>query len=477
MAVVYSALVTHEIFEKEKIDEVNKKLILDFGKPSIFENKSGNTTIAGQTNWVLEKKRVWKITNFDLFLKDLKDEQKKSHPKDFDSIFKSRIKMGYVVGLECKELPYYQVVIFIQLSGTSKVPVIIDSLRLIVPFQKYLEKFDGISMKVFANSKNKPRFYTHHISDSVTDYKKGLSLVKKLEQLQEKNHIHKIKPNAQSKAIRNLPILNQFGLPSILSAVNYEGGVLAFALNSEQFGGGGELQGCGITFTDRPDVCVPDFSRQGIEKDIRMFSSNIEIFFSVFGGIDLHLFLTGLSTWLSYFEIIMNELTIEIENVREDIQKSLNENQVSEIEKHREKITKFQGSYAGMGILLESIKQRVIDLIEELSTNVGIFGKNEIPIPQKGGNPLFEDTLTNRVGDLAYFQLISTMIKNKFNSLTKKLESIHNPINQMTNFIYNQTSHNLQRKISLNSIIQIVLIAVIGTFTVHSALRALGWVP
>ena len=123
-----------------------------------------------------------------------------------------------------------------------------------------------------------------------------------------------------------------------------------------------------------------------------------------------------------------------------------------------------QGNYASLGILLEYIKNNVIDQINELASRKGIFGATEIPIPQKKFD-MFSTTLINRVGDQAYFELIAKGIYNNFSTISEKLTSSNSPTNQMANFIYNQTSYDLQQTIKKNSIIEILLAIVIGAFT------------
>ena len=142
--------------------------------------------------------------------------------------------------------------------------------------------------------------------------------------------------------------------------------------------------------------------------------------------------------------------------------------------KFHNQISQVQGNYASMGILLNSVKNQVIDQIEELSSRKGVLGTTEISIPQKEHN-MFSKTLIHRVQDQAYFELISTMIKNNFSNIATKLTSVDNPTNNMTNFIFNQTSHNLQKTIKKNSIIEIILAFVIGTFTFVSIREFFGF--
>jgi hypothetical protein len=116
-----------------------------------------------------------------------------------------------------------------------------------------------------------------------------------------------------------------------------------------------------------------------------------------------------------------------------------------------------------MGILLDSVKNNVIDQIDELSLRKGVLGITEIPIPQKEHN-WFSSTLINRVGGQAYVQLISTMIKNNFLSISKKLSSVDSPTNKMTSFINNQTSIKLQKTVNTSSIIQIIHASIIALY-------------
>ena len=155
------------------------------------------------------------------------------------------------------------------------------------------------------------------------------------------------------------------------------------------------------------------------------------------------------------------------------IQKLLNNNQISKIKKFQNKISQIQGNNASMGILLNSVKNQVIDQIEELSTRTGVLGITEIPIPQKE-HDVFSNTLIHRIGGQAYFELISTSIKNTFSNLTSKLFSVDNPSNKMSDFIFNQTSLNLQKTINKNSIIEIILAIIIGTFTFVSVKSFFG---
>ena len=306
----FTALETNEIFEKEKRDSIIEQINSYFGNPEIFQHKSGNTNIGGQTKWIMEKKYVWKVNHLDIFLKNIPDEKKSPPTKDWNDIFKSRISLVYIVGLECKELPYFQLMIYVQLSLDSKIPIIVDSYRLITPFRIFLQNLNGLSNKVYEMDKIRPRFHTHHIYSSLASYRTGTAMLSKLIPMQQDDKKYKREPNNLSRSIRQLPGLSYFGLPTVLSAVNFDGGVLSFVTHHEQFGGGGELQSCGVVFTQelQVNVCIPEFERQGIEKDIQMFSPNVSSFFTVTGGINLHLFLTGLVTWLSYLEITRNEM-------------------------------------------------------------------------------------------------------------------------------------------------------------------------
>jgi hypothetical protein len=199
----------------------------------------------------------------------------------------------------------------------------------------------------------KPRFHTHHIVNSSHDLVIGIKELSTLLSMQKQNDEFEVKPSKESKNIRELYCLSYFGLATVLSAINFDGDVLSFISHHEQFGGGGELQSCGITFVQEPqvNVCIPEFVRQGIEKEIKMFSPNTNVFFSVMGGINLHLFLTGLTTWLAYFEIIRQEMSMELERQRENIQKLLNNDEMSKLDSYQNSISKIQGNYASMNNL------------------------------------------------------------------------------------------------------------------------------
>jgi len=462
----FSAIETNEIFEKEQRDAVIQKINIDFGEPSFFENKSGNTSIAGHTKWILEKKYVWIVNDFTIFLKGLDDQQKQPNPQTFNDSFQHRIQQVYLVGLECKELPYFQLMIYVQLSPESKIPVIIDSARLAVPFQIYLQNLEGLSSSVYEMSTIKPRFHMHHVVSSGDELQKGTDALRELISSQQNDKQFKLIPNEQSIALRELSLLQSFNLPTVMSAINFIGGILSFITHYEQFGGGGELQTCGLTIVQehQVNVCIPEFDKQGIEKEIQMFSPNLQVFFSVTHAMNLHLFISGLLTWLSYFEITRNNMSEEIEFQREQIQNMLNNNNISNITDIQNKMAKIQGNYASMGMLLDSVKNQVIDQIDELSSRKGIFGISEIPIPQKSQD-LFANTLMNRVGDKAYFELVAGTIKNSFSSIAEKLGSADRPTNIMTNFIYNQSSLKLQKTVKTNSVIEIILAVVIGIFT------------
>lgn len=461
----FSALETNDIFEKDQKEHIIQKLNECFGQPSVFENKSGNTSISGHTNWILEKKHVWKVDDFEIFLKYIDDKQNEPDQRNFAQVFKSKIQQVYLVGLECNELPYFQLLIYVQLSLESEQSAITDSAKLIVPFQLYLQSLNGLSNQVYEMSRIKPRFHMHHVINSEDDLQEGTKSVRELLSLQYQNKKFRLRSTQHSKKLRELSLLQVFSLPTVLSAINFDGDVLSFITHYEQFGGGGELQTCGVTITHeyQISVCLPKFDSQGIEKEIKMFGPNLETFFSVTSAMNIHLFVTGIFTWLSYFEIVRNKLSEELESQRKQIQHMLNENNTSQITDFQNGISALQGNYASMGILLNSTKNKVIDQIDEMSSRRGIFGISEIPIPPKPDN--FAGVLINRVGEQAYFELVANMIKNHFSAIAEKLDSTDKPINKMTDYIYNQTSLKLQKTVQTNSIIEILLAIVIGIFT------------
>ena len=471
----FSALEVNEIFEKDRKESIIQKINECFGQPCVFDDKSENTSASSHTEWMSEQKHVWEVNDFEIFLKDLEDEQRRLDSKNFGQSFKNKIRHVYLVGLECKELPYFQLMIYAQLLLDTDTTVVADTARLAVPFQLYLQNLNGLSNAVYNTSAN-PRFHMHHVVNSIDDLKNGTDTLHELLAIQQNDIQHEILPTKQSKKIRELPVLREFGLPRILSAINYYGNVLSFVTHYEQFGGGRELQTCGVTiirdhqnssYISRPD-------KQQIAKAIQMFDPTLDLFFSTTHAINLHLFVTGLLTWLSYFEITRNDLSEKLELQRKQIQNMLNENNMSKITDFQDKIAVLQGNYASMGLLWSHVKNQVSNQIEELTSRKNKLGMPQIPIPQKYQN-IFTGIFTDRIGRQVYFELVANRIKNRFATTTEKLDSTDNPINRMTGFLYNSSSLKLQKAIKINSKINIGLAILIGSLAVISVRDFFGF--
>ena len=464
----FSSLEVNEIFEKNQKEPIMRKINKCFGQPYVFDNKSGNTSVGGHTRWISEQKHVWEVNDFEVFLKTLEDRQREPDSENFDQSFKNKIQQVYLVGLECKELPYFQLMIYAQLLLDTDDTVVTDSARLAIPFQLYLQNLNGLSNKVYNTSAN-PRFHIHHVVNSIDDLEIGINTLRELQSLQQNDVQHEMHPTEQSKKLRELPVFREFHFPTILSAINYYGNVLSFITHYEQFGGGGELQTCGVTITrDRQDGSyMPRPDKQQIAKEIQMFSPNLDAFFSTTHAMNLHLFVTGLLTWLSHFEIARNDLSEQLELQREQIQNMLNGNNMSKITDFQDKIAALQGKHASMGLLLNYVNSQVADRIDELISRKGMFGIRQTPIPPKLSDP-YAGVLINRVGRQAYFELVAGRIKTSFATTAKKLDSVDNPINKMTGFLYNQSSLKLQKAGNVNSRRNIILVITIGSFAVIS---------
>ena len=464
----FSALEVNEIFEKNQKESIIQKINECFGQPCVFDDKSENTNVSSHTRWISEQKHVWEVNDFETFLKDLEDEQKKLHSKNFEQSFKNKIQHVYLVGLECKELPYFQLMIYAQLLLDTDVTVVADSAKLVVPFQLYLQNLNGLSNKVYNTSAN-PRFHIHHVVDSIDDLEMGINALRELYTMQQNDIQYKTHPTEQSKRLRELPVLREFGLPKILSAINYYSNALSFVTHYEQFGGGRELQTCGVTITHghQADSYIPKPDKQQIAAAIQMLEPNLDVFHSITHAMNTHLFITGLLTWISYFEITRNDLFEEFEPQRKQFQNMLDESNMSKITDLQDPIAVLQGKYANMGLLCSHVKNQVSNQIEELTSRKSKLGMPQIPIPQKYQN-IFTEVLTNRVGGQGYFELVAGRINNSFTTTAEKLDSVDNPINRMTGFLYNQSSLKLQKAGNTYSKKNIILAIAIGSFVVIS---------
>ena len=474
-SIEFSALEVNEIFEKSQKESIIQKINECFGQPCIFGNKLGNTNIGGHTRELSEQKHVWEVNDFEMFLESLGDGQKEPDSKNFDQFFKDRIQCVYLVGLECKDLPYFQLMIYVQLILYTSATVVTDSARLVVPFQSYLQNLNGTSNKVYNTSVN-PRFHVHHVVDSIGDLEIGINALHELQTMQQNDIQYKIHPTEQSKRLRELPILREFGLPTILSAINYYGNALSFITHYGQFGGDRELQTCGVTIIgDHQNIpYIPKPDKRQIAEAIRMFDPNLNVFFITTDAMNLHLFVTGLLTWLSYFEITRNDLSEELYLQREQIQNMLNEGNMSKIADFQDKIAMLQGHYASMGLLLSHVKNQVSDQIENLASMKHKLRIPQIPIPQKHLDP-FTRIFINRVEGQAYFELVAGRIKNIFDTTAEKLDSVDNPTNRMTNFLYNHTSLKLQKTVNTNSKIGIILATLVSFLAIISVRDFFGF--
>ena len=188
-----------------------------------------------------------------------------------------------------------------------------------------------------------------------------------------------------SKALRELPILQEFGLPTILTAINFYENVLSFITHYEQFGGGGELQtyGVAIRYEHETNVRSQEVDEQQIAEKIRMFCPNLAVFDSATDAMNIHLFITGLLTWLAYLEKIREKKSKEIECERERIHDMLNEKNILQISDSQNKLAMLLGDFASMGLLVSYVNNQIADQIDELASKKGMFGIQQTPIPQK----------------------------------------------------------------------------------------------
>ena len=478
----FSALEVNEIFEKKQKECIIEKIKKDFGEPCICDHKSGNTTVSGMTKWIREKKCIWKANNLEKFRIAQKEKEKKQDSKSNNQNFLNRVQQVYLVGLECKELPYFQVMIYVQFLLETETKVVTNSARLIKPFQIYLQNLNGLSNKVYESSL-KPRFHVHHIVYSKEILERGRNALRELRLLQQNDLQYGILPTEHSKALRELPILQEFVLPTILTAINFYGNVLSFITHYEQFGGGGELQTYGVTirYEHETNVRSQEVDEQQIAEKIRMFCPNLAVFDSATDAMNIHLFITGLLTWLAYFEKIREEKSEELECERERIQDMLNEKNILQISDSQNKLAMLLGDFASMGLLVSYVNNQIADQIDELASKKGMFGIQQTPIPQKN-HDLFTNVFTNRTGQQAYFELVANKIQNNFSAIRQKLDAADNPANRMSSFLYNlssflynQTSLKLQKSIYTNTRIDTILAVVISIFAGVSVIDFFGF--
>ena len=425
-----------------------------------------------ETVRIKESKFVWKISQVEKFLIELETLKDQDIPDNLD--LKSTVKSIHIIGLMCKELPYFQLVIYVELNAVSVNPLI-NTYDLAKPFQIFLENFDGLSKTVYHMSRRKPRYYSHHIIESNEALQNGIRAVQNIIASSKTQSDVFSRSNEFSEIIRGLPLIRGFGIPTLLSVVSPAGNILPISSHIEQYSGGGVLQYFTIAYTTTPHICTPDLVRQGLEKEIKMFSPNVNVIYDVFGGINLHLFLAGLWTWISYCDITVNHIINDLEGIREMIQNLLNENKESELKKHVAKISQIQGSLASMSMLVENTRFHIMELIDEIADNMGIFGAVEIPIPSKKDHSFFDATLRTGIGHDGHLQNIAKVVRNKFNSFSKKLETADNPVNKMNDFIYNSANYGLQKTISAYTKIGIGLTIAIGILTFFSAKPYLGF--
>jgi len=468
----FSCFTVHEIFAKDEYEKVNEKISTHFGQPMIYEITSLNTKLSRETNRISETKFVWKVSDIEKFLDNIVSATKKTDQK-YDLDLNAVIELIYVVGMTCKELPYYQLVIYVQFKTPNKVNSIIYSYDLAIPFQIFFEEFDGLSNKVYHMSKRKPRYYSHHVIESQKELNEGMNAVQNMiSKMRENVHITQ-EPSDYSEVIRKLPLIQDFVIPTLLSVVSPAGNILPLSSHVEQYSGGGVLQSFTISLSSTPQVFVPNFSKQGIEKEIRMFSPNINVISDTFGGINLHLFLSGLTTWISYCDITVNEIVESLEKIRDSIQNLLNKKKESELKTHISEISRIQGSLASMAMLVENTKFHIMELVDEIANNTGIFGSSELPIPARKDMLFFDSTLRTGVGNLGHLQNIAVNVRNRFNALSKKLETADNPVNKMNNFIYNVANYSLQKTILSHSKAVKYLTISIGVLTFLLVLEGL----
>ena len=469
-SIIASALGINEIFEKSQNKEIIKILSDQFGEPKVSTEQSGDTTMSGHTISISEKKWVWEIRDFSRFY-DLFDEDSEESAVNPFETFQDVIQRVFLIGLYCEELPYFQVVIYIQFSLKTHNTIINNSAKLAIPFQRYLQSLNGLSSVVY-QEEVKPRLHMHHIIHSSYHFDLGFDSIRNLRQMQQQDKQYESRPTEYSKNLRELPILRELPYPTILSSINLYHNLLALITHYEQFGNGRELQTCGITVLkdlhDNPEKII---NNQNPTERIKMFSPNLNIFDFSIGAINLHLFISGLLTWLSYFEITRLNLSKDLDNKREKIQSMLNTNNIQNITILQPDIAILQGHFASMALLLSAVKNQIIEPITDLSTRTGLIGTYQIPIPQ---NSLpFAHVLGNRIGNPAYFELVASRIKNNFDTIAEKLMSIDNPTNRMNNFLYNQNNLKLQKAINKNSSISLALSFIIGGLAAISAFALL----
>ena len=465
----FSVLETNEIFAKDQQNDIIQTVRRHFGEPTIFTGESGYTSIDGRSRYISEKKWIWEISDLDVFLKNLDSKQINSAIKDIEQDFPKKIHRVYLIGLCCKELPYFQLMIYAQLTLKTDAKIIGHTAKLAIPFQMYLQTLNGLSTKVYQET-IKPRCHMHHVINSVDYLRQGQQAICALRLMQRGDAQDELRSTEHSASLRKLPVMKDLPYPTILSAINVHQNVLSLVTHYEQFGGGGELHTCGVTIQDPqndPETIMS--SKQQVSQKIRMFSPNLDVFNSPPDAINLHLILSGLLTWLSFFEITRNNLAEELEEQRERIQILLNENNMRDIINLQDQLARLQGNYASMGLLLNYVQNQIINPIRELSSRKGMFGIIQTPIPQKSDD-LFSFVFNNRNRNQAYFELIGNRIINECDEIADKLSSVDNPTNRMNGFLYNQSNLKLQNTINKNSWINIGLTIIIGVFAGISAI-------
>lgn len=464
----YAFFETNEIFEKDRIGEINEIISSELRiQPTQHTGASLNTLLRGKTIRTIEKKYIWRITEPEIIQNILNwanfEIDRVDHvitPHDYESVF--------CVGIECEELPYYQVIFFVKIRDVFNFHPLFFTHQLSEPFRIWLERFNGLSFRAYNMSRRMPRVHVHVVQEeNIQNITMWNQIIRRIRTDYFVNkQLSDINPDDSDK-IWNIPFIRNFTIPYLLSCTTTSANIFSLSGHLEQIGGGGELQTFGLSFSNTPNVFLPN-EPLNVERDLRMFSSNVNVVNSVFGGINLHLFFSGLTTWALSMDDPIDQMTQNFESIRSEIQRLINTDPSVDLKDRYEDISSIQWSFSSINSIMKNTKFYTYELINEISTNFGIFGETEIPIRPSRRFDGFPDTLLTRTGNRGHLEHIAFNIKNNFERIMEKLEILEESITKMNNVTHQRISHSLQKTLSRNSKIQIGFATIIVAATIIS---------
>jgi len=141
----YAFFETNEIFEKDRIDEINEKISAKLRiKPTQHKEASLNSLLRGETTRVVETKYIWKITSpeivqniLDLANFEIDNVDHIITPNDYEFIS--------CVGIHCEELPYYQVIFFVKIRDVRDFHALFFTRQLSEPYRIWQENIRSIA--------------------------------------------------------------------------------------------------------------------------------------------------------------------------------------------------------------------------------------------------------------------------------------------------------------------------------------------